>query len=63
MSDEDIRDLPQIQELLEDAHAFEELQETLPVLRPVLEQEGVDVDGLESLFEEEDIDELISQAR
>ena len=63
MDEDDIRDIPQVQELLEDAEMFAQLKEQLPLLRPMLEQTGVDVDGLEAMLEEEGISELIDETR
>ncbi|MDG5761907.1 hypothetical protein QA600_21535 [Natronococcus sp. A-GB1] len=63
MNEDNIRNIPQVQELLEDAEMFAQLKEQLPALRPMLEQSGVDVDGLEAMLEEEGISELIEETR
>lgn len=42
-----IRDIPKIRELLETARALSRFEQIFPLIKPVLEQIGVDVDGVE----------------
>lgn len=54
MSDKKIRDIPQIQEPLEQARTLSRFKTVFPLLKPFLRMVGVDVSSVESAFEELD---------
>ena len=63
MTDERIRDIPKIRELVETAQALSQFEKIFPLIKPVLEMIGVDVDGVEDALSnieelEQEIEEM-----
>lgn len=62
MEEEKIRDIPKIQEMINEAEDLAKFREIFPVIEPFLWLLGVDTNRLEETMEEADIDKLRSKA-